>query len=1124
MKPSSIPLNPAAPTVSTAGPRLELLGAPRVIDVDGSVTMLGSRLAPLLSLLAIGGPLDRGQAALWLYPKLEASEARRNLRQLLHKQRALLGRLIGQQGNRLSLAAEVTLDLKEADTSIGSRTACLLGDLDFEDLPQFQQWLSQQRDRQAAAWRERVASAAHADEAAGRFGEALERAELLVLDHPTSEHAHRRVMRLHYLRGDRSSALEAFDRCERTLKDELSARPDAETLALLAQIESGQLARAASAIVPAAVLRPPRLVGRDREWQALTVAWASGRTIALTGEAGMGKSRLLGDFMQTRGDAAIVAVSARPGDERMPNALLTRLLRALLARRDAALSPGVQQELVHLLPELGVMSHDRPSSPTRFVNAVETVVGEAVGRGLEGIALDDLHFADPASIEVAERVAALGSVRFIVAFRDGELDAAAARFVANLAASSTAESIALEPLDVEAVHALLVSLAIPSIDPARWAAALQRRSGGNPQFLLETVKAVLMDTAPAHPASPSRLPVAASLAALIQKRITALSPAAVRLARCAAVAGQDFSAELAAHVLATAPIDLADGWSELEAAQVLRDGAFTHDLIYEAALASVPKPIARQLHGEIARFLVAASAAPIRIAPHADAAGLHDLAAVHWRAAGTRAHLAGRLIDAQDFHSRAAGAYAQLKQADEVFESRRAAVAARSQHLDDDEAQTLLLQLENSAVTPTQRMAALSLRVHFLGRHGRFDEAVECGRIALDQARDLADPREQLLIACRVAHAWSMLNQPQRGLDLLQPFELWVVHEASVELRADYFGHLGQMLTSLARLDESIRAFDLALAAARESGRYSDVADLIGLLAEAHHKAGRATRARDLCRSGNTLTLEQAGGMRTTNLLTGEFMLAKYLVDLGQYAEALELAGGVATFYRDLNPYWARGADVLHAIAFVHLGQYARVAPLLERGSLSDNVKPIGIGLRCEMSLALGTADIGDLLDEADRLLKDSRPGPVHAASIWRSRVVEPDEAADRLDEAIAYFEDRRQCGTALAARVRAADVACSRNRLVEARRHVDGALELLAEHAAPIAYRGETWLVAHRVFEAVGDHASARKALEDGLDWLRITLTHVPSPFRPSFLERNRYNRQLLEAARRHGLSALQP
>ena len=144
--------------------------------------------------------------------------------------------------------------------------------------------------------------------------------------------------------------------------------------------------------------------------------------------------------------------------------------------------------------------------------------------------------------------------------------------------------------------------------------------------MLETIKAAQPGwPAPWRCAEPAPAaidwPVAASVLRLIQQRLARLSAPALRLARCAAVAGQDLNSALAASVLGQRLIDLADAWSELEAAQVLRDGGFAHDLIAEAALASVPQAVARPLHAEVAAWLEAHDGAPARVAEHWLAAG-----------------------------------------------------------------------------------------------------------------------------------------------------------------------------------------------------------------------------------------------------------------------------------------------------------------------------------------------------------------------------------------------------------------------------------------------------------------------------------------------------------------------
>ena len=99
------------------------------------------------------------------------------------------------------------------------------------------------------------------------------------------------------------------------------------------------------------------------------------------------------------------------------------------------------------------------------------------------------------------------------------------------------------------------------------------------------------------------MPAPTQVGILIERRLTKLSPEALKLARLAAIAGPDFSVEIAASILRRHILDIADTWHELEAAQVIRDQAFAHDLIYEATLKSIPAAIARSLHGEVAKLL-----------------------------------------------------------------------------------------------------------------------------------------------------------------------------------------------------------------------------------------------------------------------------------------------------------------------------------------------------------------------------------------------------------------------------------------------------------------------------------------------------------------------------------------
>ena len=129
-------------------------------------------------------------------------------------------------------------------------------------------------------WREQrdaaLAAAAAACEQSGAIARGLVYAQRLVESDPLAEHAQRRLMRLHYLRGDRAAAIAAFERFEQRLKDELGAgRRPRRSSCWRRSSAAARTLPARRAVVPASLMRPPRLVGRERELAALDHAWSA---------------------------------------------------------------------------------------------------------------------------------------------------------------------------------------------------------------------------------------------------------------------------------------------------------------------------------------------------------------------------------------------------------------------------------------------------------------------------------------------------------------------------------------------------------------------------------------------------------------------------------------------------------------------------------------------------------------------------------------------------------------------------------------------------------------------------------------------------------------------------------
>ncbi len=478
----------------TGGPRLDpastwqlrLLGRPALVATASTRSIaLRPKDAALLAVVALSGPIQSERLGAMLWPTVTARQADTSLRQRLFRLRREAGKALVTSGSPVSLAPglghDLTTTLEQIHQDEHAGQAELLGDLDFDDLPELAAWLQAEREK----WRQQrdgaLAAAAASCEKSGAVARGLAYAQRLVESDPLAEHSQRRLMRLHYLRGDRAAAIAAFERFEQRLKDEQGSRPSAETIELLATIERGAATLPARrAVVPASLIRPPRLVGREAELQALDHAWSARRVFLLVGEAGIGKSRLMQEF--AAGRAGVLAISARPGDAGIAYAVLARLLRALLAEHGVAVDSRRAHELALVLPELGQpVALAGQAQRLLLLRAVDATLVDAVAAGLHAVVVDDLHFADDASIEFLQSLVqsdTLATLLWGFAQRPAEASAAVTQMRRALEEAGRIEAVALQPLDLAQLTTLIESLGLPELDvgaAGAGAAQAQRR-------------------------------------------------------------------------------------------------------------------------------------------------------------------------------------------------------------------------------------------------------------------------------------------------------------------------------------------------------------------------------------------------------------------------------------------------------------------------------------------------------------------------------------------------------------------------------------------------------------------------------------------------------------------------
>ncbi|MFP2932895.1 ATP-binding protein [Pyxidicoccus sp. 3LG] len=616
--------------------RIELLGEARLRRPDASVP-LERRTAGVMAWLALEGPHPKYRLAGLLWPESSEATARNNMRQLLRRLRLATGEELVQGADVLSLADSVITDAAELQAHVlAGRHAraleldgVLLGTLEFDDCPELRTWLDNARARLNQLRRRAAFAESEACERRGDVPGALALAERLLAMDPFSEDAWRRMMRLQYVMGDRMAALNTFERCRRLLREELDTTPLPETLALAREIERGPVASKPTLVarpqLPLSVLRPPVLVGREKEWARMEAAWDAGQIIFLCGEPGVGKTRLAHDFAASKG--TYYTQEGRPGEQHILYATHIRFSRQMLAKQpDLALEPWVRREMARLMPELAGPEGVPPpmedeADRGRFLDAsCEFLRG--LCSGIDTLVTDDVQFMDPATAVFGEllmsREHAPGPqprrfARFLDTMRMDELRPEIAERVHLLQAAGLAVVIELQPLGAEAVGELLGSLELPGAEPLT--EDVLRYTGGNPLFIMETLRN-LLETGGLERGWPEQVLPSGRVRQLIQQRLQRLSPPALQMARVAALARMDFSLELAGEVLELNPLSLADPAAELEAAQILRGERFTHDLLFEAVRESVPRALAALLHRRLAVALEQRKVSPANIAQH----------------------------------------------------------------------------------------------------------------------------------------------------------------------------------------------------------------------------------------------------------------------------------------------------------------------------------------------------------------------------------------------------------------------------------------------------------------------------------------------------------------------------
>jgi DNA-binding winged helix-turn-helix (wHTH) protein/predicted ATPase len=389
------------------------------------------------------------------------------------------------------------------------------------------------------------------------------------------------------------------------------------------------------------------LTGRAGEVRYLDEVWrrvrsGSGQCVGVVGDAGIGKSRLVHEFVAAAaaaGDCGVVHIGALESDAVASFHIVKKLLRAVFAVEDgddaAATAGKVAAHIAALgadatvrspvLFALDVPPDDRewatlPASGhvRRVRNAVSILLALTARARPLTVVVEDLHWIDAESESVLDRLIdgmATQRILLLLTFRPGYSHPWGSR--------SNFSQLRLDPLPRSETETLLGTLLGDDTSVRPLVGPIAERTDGVPLFIEESVQALAQSGALvgspgayAAPGEVTRLPVAATIQSVIAARIDRLAAGERWLLQNAAVIGRDFSLGMLAAMAALDEAAAAEGVLKLQNAGFLYETqlfpaqvfTFKHALVQKVAYDSLVTAYRRTLHSRMIDILEAAPA------------------------------------------------------------------------------------------------------------------------------------------------------------------------------------------------------------------------------------------------------------------------------------------------------------------------------------------------------------------------------------------------------------------------------------------------------------------------------------------------------------------------------------
>jgi DNA-binding SARP family transcriptional activator len=495
------------------------------VSVSGAGVVSGGLSDKALGLLAYlalePGAHSREKLTALLWGNFPDDKAKASLRQALAHVREAIPESIHVERDAVSLVGPLECDVlaflraaKESHKAAAEiDVSGFLADLHLRRCPAFDEWADTVRATLARRTSDVLAAATRDSIATRQWREATRLAERWVAADVTSGPATHALMEAHFLSGEPRQALNAF--ADYRSRMEKADEPlDRAVIELSDRIrDAGTIAARRHATEEWYASAPSfegSLIGRANEWEALTRNWrrvidGRPRVILVEGDAGVGRTRLAGDFLRwvtTNGGTVLHGRGYDVAGGVPLGAVIEALRSGLDAPGLAGTDPRWLAEVARLVPELrsrfkslGEAAPTAAGETWRSLEAIAQLISALAEEAPVAILIDDLHWCDPESCTLLHsliRKLEDVPVLWCLTFSPGSVqrDAPAARLTRALKTLRHAESLPLQPLTLDELWLLLEALGRvrDDNDIRRLAARIHEVTAGFPFYIVELLK------------------------------------------------------------------------------------------------------------------------------------------------------------------------------------------------------------------------------------------------------------------------------------------------------------------------------------------------------------------------------------------------------------------------------------------------------------------------------------------------------------------------------------------------------------------------------------------------------------------------------------------------------------